>query len=46
MNNGLVEMKREKLRFEMSADRETSNLQGRDGSDISIWSHRHSPQAE
>jgi len=46
INDGLVEMKQEELRFEMGEDRETDNLQGRDGSDISIWSHRHSPQAE
>lgn len=42
INNGLVEMKQEKLRFEMSAARKTDNLQGGDGSDISIWSHRRS----
>jgi hypothetical protein len=29
------------LRFETGQDRKTDNLQGRDGSDISIWSHRH-----
>ena len=39
--NGFVEMKQES-RFEMSADRETDNFEGDDGSAISICSPRHS----